>query len=243
MKSGRWNVAQSYEKEYWKSIADTIAADSEKQLSWYDWKASEFEKNLKKGAYEPDREQARVLEVGSGPIGIVTYLKWGERCALDPLADFYKENPTLVELRNPDVNYLKGSGEKIPFSDGHFSVVIIDNVLDHVQEAYAVLDEMHRVLESDGILYIELNIHTTWGFMLHTILSKLKIDKGHPYSFNASKIREFLESHGFSIKYESIADYFEARKNDRKSDGMKGKIKGYSGLSEFIYTAICTKTT
>jgi len=242
MKSGRWKVAQSYEKEYWKSIADTIAADSEKQLSWYDWKASEFEKNLKKAAYEPDRGQARVLEVGSGPIGIVTYLKWGERCALDPLADFYKENPALVELRNPDVNYLTGSGEDIPFSDGHFSVVIIDNVLDHVQEAHAVLNEMHRVLHNDGILYIELNIHTTWGFMLHTLLSKLKIDKGHPYSFNTNKIRDFLGRHGFSIRYESIADYFDARESDRKSPGMKGKLKGYSGLSEFIYTAVCTKS-
>lgn len=242
MSKERWQVAQSYEKAYWKGVADTIASDSEKQLSWYDWKASEFEKKLNKITHEFSKEQARVLEIGSGPIGIVSYLKWGERYALDPLSDFYKENPLLVEVRDPSVNYLTGGGEEIPFPDGHFSVVIIDNVLDHVQEPHTVLNEMHRVLPKDGILYIELNIHTAWGFMLHTVLSKLKIDKGHPYSFTADKIRDYLGKHGFSIRHESIADYFAAREVDRKSASMKSKLKGYSGLSEFIFSAVCTKS-
>lgn len=241
MSRGRWQIAQSYEKEYWKRIADTIASDSEKQLSWYDWKASEFEKNLSDSECVLNKEQARVLEIGSGPIGIVSYLKWGERYALDPLTDFYKENPLLVEVRDPSVNYLTGGGEDIPFPDGHFSIIIIDNVLDHVQEPHKVLNEIHRVLPKNGILYIELNIHTVWGFILHSVLSRLKIDKGHPYSFTAGKIRDYLGKHGFSIRHESIAGYLAARAIDRKSTGMKSKLKGYSGLSEFVFSAVCVK--
>jgi len=237
----RWNEAQDYEKCYWKKIADQIAADSKKQLSWYGWKAGEFEKKLEAINYAGDRNSCRILEVGSGPMGIVSYLKWGERYALDPLADFYKENTALVALRDSSVNYINGTGERIPFPDGHFPIVIIDNVLDHVSAPHLVLDEIHRVLAKDGLLYIELNIHTYWGYLLHSLLATLKIDKGHPYSFTDQRIRDFLGRHKFGVQKEIINDYFQARDGDRKSDSTKAKIKGYSGLSEFIYCALCSK--
>lgn len=234
-------MAQSYEKEYWKQIADKIASDVGNQLTWYDWKASEFEKKVANVRTDFNTKDCRILEVGSGPIGIVSYLRWGERYAIDPLSDFYKENPSLVALRNESVNYITGKGEEIPFPDGHFSIVIIDNVLDHVSVPGAVLREVRRVLADNGLLYIELNIRTFWGYLIHSALSRLSIDKGHPYSFTSSKIRHFLEDHQFTIKWEFVNDYFEARHADRDSVSVKARVKGYSGLSEFIYCAVCSK--
>lgn len=238
--SKRWNKAQEYERAYWKGVADQIAANAEKQLTWYSWKASEFEKKLKHAKIAPGRN-ARILEVGSGPVGIVAYLKWGEKYALDPLSSYYGENPLLVKVRNKEVNYLTGQGEHIPFPDRHVSLVIIDNVLDHVDTPWAVLDEIRRVLSDSGHLYIELNIHTKWGFVLHRLLSKLSIDKGHPHSFTAPKIRNFLKAHGYDIVFESVNDYAQARDEDRRSKSLKARIKGYLGLSEFIYSAVCSK--
>ncbi len=239
--SQRWNKAQTYEKEYWKGIAEKIASDMNKQLTWYDWKAREFEKNLSNLPVAPDKTKSRILEIGSGPIGVVTYLGWGECFALDPLNDFYKEKQSLVNLRNSNVNYITGRGEQLPFPNEHFSIVIIDNVLDHVSAPSSVLKEIHRVLAKDGLLYLELNVHTYWGYLLHSSLAKLNIDKGHPHSYTPEKIRFFLNVHGFDIKWEFTNDYYQARRADRESNSTKTMMKGYSGLSEFIYCAVCSK--
>jgi SAM-dependent methyltransferase len=239
--SNRWNKAQSYEKGYWKSLAEKITSDPERQLTWYDWKASEFEKKLNAVGFDRKRYPCRILEVGSGPMGVVSYMKWGERYALDPLGDFYRQNKALVALRDGSVNYITGSGEEIPFPDGHFSVVIIDNVLDHVRAPGLVMKEIHRVLSKDGLLYLELNIHTFWGYLLHSLLAKLQIDKGHPYSFTAQRIRDFLSLHRFEVRSELVDDYFQARNGDRRSNSVRARIKGYTGLSEFIYCASCFK--
>lgn len=239
--SKRWNVAQSYEKEYWKSIANKIAVNSEINLSWYNWKASELEKKLNLIKLGFQKDSCRVLEIGSGPVGIISYLGWGERIALDPLANFYAKNSDLVKLRDTNVNYIAGTGEQIPFPGGYFSFVIIDNVLDHVKAPDMVLDEINRVLSDNGILYLELNIHTYWGCILHSIMAKLNIDRGHPHSYTANKIRCSLGKHKFSVLSEAVNDYHEARQLDRNSSSLKSQIKGYTGLSEFIYSALCSR--
>ena len=238
--SKRWETAQTYEMNYWRGVAKKIAEDAEQQLTWYDWKASEVNKTLEKYKFKPD-DSSNVLEIGSGPIGTTAYLGWGKRVALDPLAEFYGEFPSLVAVRNPDVEYVKGQGEKLPYPDGYFSLVIIDNVLDHVNNAEGVLDEIFRVLADDGVLYLELNIHTLWGCLLHILLAKLNIDKGHPYSFTDNKIRRFLNNHGFDVQADWQNEYLDAREKNRKSNSLKAKVKGYTGLSEFIYFSVCTK--
>lgn len=237
----RWRQAQEYERAYWKKAADRIASGVSGQFSWYEWKAGEMEKRLAPYFKEDEKIKARVLEIGSGPIGIVTFLKWGERYTIDPLEDFYKSNPVLSQLRDRTVRYGQGGGERLPFEDGALSLVILDNVLDHVHEASGVLNEIHRVLAKDGILYLAVNLHTSWGAFLHRILSRLLIDRGHPYTFTAGSIRTFIQRHRFNILTESINDYQQARAQDLKSAASKDKIKGYTGLSEFIYYAVCGK--
>lgn len=236
----RWYKAQEYEQAYWQRKADKIASGSTEQLSWYAWKASEMEKRLA-GYLKEEKKSAKVLEIGSGPIGIVSFLKWGERYTIDPLEDFYKSNPVLSKLRDSAVNYGQGTGEKLPFENEYFSLVILDNVLDHVNEACGVLKEIHRVIANDGLLYLAVNVHTKWGAFLHSILSKLKIDKGHPYSFTVKSISNFIQKNQFNIQLESINDYYQAREQDRKSALLKERVKGYTGLSEFIYYSICSK--
>lgn len=246
MNSKRWEIAQKYEKEYWEKGVDKFASRTQKEsdwYAWYAWKVSKFEEELSKTKHTIDRSNCKVLEIGSGPIGMVACLKWGERYAIDPLAEFYKEKQSLVKLRDSKVQYLAGTGEKIPFDDGFFNIVIIDNVLDHVSKPDLVLKEIYRVLSKNGILYIIVNIHTYRGYLLHSLLAKLNIDKGHPYSFTAEKIRDFLNKHQLIVNSESVNDYYEAREADRGSQSLKAKIKGYTGLSEFIYSAICLKNS
>lgn len=236
----RWLEAQAYEQSYWASLAEQIASGSQSQLDWYAWKAKLMEGRFEQYLSVEGREHARILEIGSGPIGIVTFLDWGQRYTLDPLEKFYAANSTLSKLRNSAVTYGSGSGEQIPFGNESFDVVILDNVLDHVHQAPQVLNEIHRVLRKGGLFYIAVNVHTSWGAFLHRILSRLKIDRGHPYTFTQVSIRGFLEAHNFSVKQEFVNSYEEAKLEDLRSESPKAKVKAVTGLSEFVYFAICT---
>lgn len=46
-------------------------------------------------------------------------------------------------------------GHSIPFRDGAFDGVIAQAVLEHVVDPYRVVNEIHRVLKTDGIVYAE----------------------------------------------------------------------------------------
>jgi len=237
----RWLQAQEYEKKHWQRIADKIASGALKQLDWYGWKARELEKKIAPYA-NIDKGNCKILEIGSGPIGIISFLKWGkERYAVEPLEDFFSSNAELIALRDPKVKYIKGCGEKLPFEDEEFSLVIIDNVLDHTHEPKKVLKEMHRVLKKDGLMFFTVNIRTNWGTFLHSILAKLNVDKGHPHSYSYKSIQNILKKHGFKILYEDHEDYNKIKKIYLKSKKFKNILKVYLGIIEILYTAICSK--
>jgi SAM-dependent methyltransferase len=237
----RWRTAQSYELSYWKRSSEAIATGRLPQLDFYAWRAGQMEARLV-GLFDDGRKaSARILEVGSGPVGIVSALHWGERYAIDSLEEFYKSSPELTEFRNPAVRHLTGTGEALPFPDDHFSLVIIDNVIDHVHAADRVLGEIRRVLIPGGIMYLAVNIHTSWGAFLHRILANLRLDPGHPYTFTRANIRRFIEQCGFTILREDAEDYRIARAADRKSQRSTDRVKGYSGLTEFVYYGVCSK--
>ena len=241
--NSRWKEAQSYEKAFWQSLANRIK-DGQKDLSWYDWSAENLMEMIKKAMPKdtPSFSSAKVLEVGSGPIGIVSFLNAAERIAIDPLCDFFSSQPELVKHRNPDVTYLTAKGESLQFEDSSFDLVIIENVIDHVQNADGVMTEIHRVLKPDAILYLTVNLHPSWGALLHEIVSRLRIDKGHPHTFTIPKIRSFLKQHGFMSLHDEWENYKTCRREDLKSSAKKDKLKGLSGLSEFLYTSVCRKS-
>ena len=235
-----WLEAQQYEQAFWQRLGDDIAAGSTTHLDWYAWRAKQLEQFMTDAG--APRSNGTVLEIGSGPVGIVNFLEWGTRFAIDPLEHFYRTHPALVALRNPAVTYVDGTGERLPFDDGSCALVIIDNVIDHTYAPGKILDEIHRILRPDGHLYLSVNVHTRWGFLLHSALAGLQIDKGHPYTFTSGTLRRFIDSHHFTVLTERIHDYQESRRADRGASSVKARVKGYTGLSEFSHAVMCRKT-
>ena len=236
----RWLKAQEYEQAFWRRQAAGIEDGTGGQLDWYDWKANQLEARL---ASVPNaRPRAgRVLEIGSGPIGIVNSLEWGERYAIEPLERFYRQTSSLTKLRKPGSTYLAGTGERLPLRDGAFSLVIIDNVIDHTYAPAKILQEIARVLETAGYLYLVVNVHTRWGAILHGLLAALRIDKGHPYTFTSPRLRRLLVRWGFTILREEVEDYGQVKRTNCRSRRLKERLKGYLGLSEFQHFVLCSK--
>ena len=235
----RWVKAQAYEKAYWQRLGDHIETGTRGRLDWYGWRACELEKRL--AAIHAADRSGKVLEIGSGPIGIVNFLRWGERYAVDPLEHFFCTRPTLVGLRNPDVRYQAGTGDDLLFDDESCSLVIVDNVLDHAYEPGRILTQVARILRPDGHLYLAVNVRTLWGALLHTGLAVLEIDKGHPHTFTSDRLRRFVNAHGFDVVQEQIQDYEAMKRKNRRSGALTDRIKGYSGVSEFPHSMLCRK--
>jgi SAM-dependent methyltransferase len=237
----RWLSAQRYEQDFWRRLGADIAAGARDQLDWYDWRARRLEQRL---AAVPDfrSDTGKILEIGCGPIGMINFLHGADRVGIDPLEQFYRATPSLVQLRRPGVTYLNGTGEQLPLKTGSCSLVIIDNVIDHTQAPGVILNEIHRVLEPYGCLYLSVNVHTLWGAWLHRLLAAARVDRGHPYTYTSGSLRRLLAAHGFTVMTETIDDYRHARLADRRSPELRSRIKGYTGLSEFGHAVVCRQS-
>jgi SAM-dependent methyltransferase len=236
----RWLKAQEYERAFWEQLGDEIAAGTTTQLDWYKWRASQLESFLARVG-NATVTTGRVLQIGSGPIGVVNFLEWGDRYAIDPLEPFYRERPELIKLRKGGAIYLTGSGERLPMADSSVALVILDNVMDYAYSPDKIVEEIYRVLQPAGQLYVCVNVHTSWGAVLHEGLALLHIDKRHPYTFTSRTLRRLLGSHGFMIVLEQIEDYGQVRAVNRQSFRVTDRIKSYTSLSQFQHQALCQK--
>jgi SAM-dependent methyltransferase len=231
----RWHRAQAYERGYWAGVATRIADGAASQLEWYRWRADRLNDKLRAlGLAHVAEGGAAVVEVGSGPIGIVPFLAAAERVAVDPLEPFYATNAVLTTLRSPAVQYRQGVGEQLPCDSGRYDLAIIENCIDHVQDPAAVRGELARVLKPDGVLYLSVNCRTPWGYYVHRVLSRLRLDPGHPYTFTPGRTREFLERGPFDVLAYDVAPYAEARKADLESPERRARLKARLGVSEFL---------
>lgn len=101
-------------------------------------------------------QNKRVLDIGCGPRGS---LEWAdmtlERIGLDPLADKYKQLGTTEHK----MNYVVGSSDKVPFSDGYFDIVTSFNSLDHVNDLNRTINEINRVVKGGGLFLLLCDVN------------------------------------------------------------------------------------
>lgn len=235
----RWHSAQQYERGYWEALATRIADGSVPQLDWYRWRAEQLVGRLRTlGLADLADGRARVIEIGGGPVGVVGFFPATERVAIDPLESYYASNVTLAALRNRAVEYRQGSVEALPGENNRYDLAILENCIDHVRDVRAGMRELKRVLRTAGTLYLTVNCRTSWGFVAHRVLSRLRIDAGHPHTFTAHRVQRLLRDHGFKILQFEVGSYADARQADLAAPERRARIKGLLGISEFVVSAV-----
>lgn len=106
--------------------------------------------------FEPIAEDARVIEVGSGAHGLIFYFGAKHGVGVDPLAVSYRKLFPQWQICAPTIAAV---GERLPFSEHSFDVVICDNVVDHAESPAGIVAELVRVLKPGGLLYFTVNVH------------------------------------------------------------------------------------
>ena len=126
------------------------------------------------------------LDVGGGP-GYFADAFRGAGAAYTPLDADLGE---LSGLGDPLPGTVLGSGMQLPFADGSFGVTYSSNVLEHVPEPWTMADEMVRVTETGGLVFLSYTLwwgpwggHETapWHFFGgHRAARRYEAKHGHP---------------------------------------------------------------
>jgi len=110
----------------------------------------------KLSAIKPIAGSDKLLEVGSGAHGLIFGFGNNFAVGIDPLAVDYKR---LFPAWQKNAVTAAAIGERLPFADASFEVVMSDNVIDHAEQPLKILEEIVRVLKPGGILYFTVNVH------------------------------------------------------------------------------------
>jgi 2-polyprenyl-6-hydroxyphenyl methylase / 3-demethylubiquinone-9 3-methyltransferase len=97
------------------------------------------------------------LEVGSGG-GILTeeISKMGfTTTGIDPSEQSLDTAKNHAKLSGLDIDYKKGTGENLPFTDHSFDYVFCCDVLEHVKDLPKVIAEIARVLKPKSIFFYD----------------------------------------------------------------------------------------
>lgn len=169
--------------EYQEKKAKTLA-DSEKDIFLnIMMRAQAVRRRLEK--IKPISENDSILEVGSGAHGLIFGFGKGLKIGIDPLGVHYKR---LFPLWQKNSFTLAAIGEKLPFANASFEVVLSDNVIDHAENPLGIIKELIRVLKPGGLLYFTVNVH-------------------HPFYNLASKAHGLWNAAGIRFELSPFADH------------------------------------
>lgn len=197
----RWQAAQHHEAAFWQRD-DVYANEMHRVVSRYQRVIELVDATLS--------EDARILDVGCGPTCPARLFRKGHRAFLDPLMPVYAAK--YGEALPPDT-LLAAVGEAIPFRDHTIDVVTTFNALDHTREPELVLEEIHRVLQSDGRLIFGLFCHppiiAKGRRLIEAALPFLRED-AHPYSYTHDELRALA-----SKRFRVIEEHLVFSKNSK----------------------------
>lgn len=107
------------------------------------------ERALVRAAFEPLGE--RVLDLGCAEGATLVHLG---RTKNATGVDLFAGKLAFAKARLPNVDFVEGSADALPFPDAHFDHILIRDVIHHIQEPARVLAECARVLSPGGRLDI-----------------------------------------------------------------------------------------
>ena len=85
----------------------------------------------------------------------------------------------------------------LPFRDASVDGVLASHILEHVRSPIAFLEEVHRILKSDGVLVIGLPVEGGIASYKLQYFKGHRGARGHLYSFSLDNIDELLFLTGF----------------------------------------------
>jgi ubiquinone/menaquinone biosynthesis C-methylase UbiE len=153
--------------------------------------------SIMKRSIEANTRDAKILEVGVGTGVYATRLV----ATASKLIGLDYSQGMVTKARNKELETVLGNAHNLPFGGGVFDVCFMVDVLHHVEDPIAMLNECSRVLKNNGHLLIaEPNFTNPWVFIYHKI-------KKYERILRHSAIQDLLICSGFALKEKFYVNY------------------------------------
>ncbi len=206
----RWQLAQEAESLYW----ERVIKDPQEFLRILHEKYIFLDK-IKKIApnlFEIHNNKGKLLEVGIGPLGIGVaclleqWEKW-DITGIDSLNRItttnlpeYLEN-CFLKLTTRLSHYIQVPAEEYRNYTNIYNIIICYNVLDHVNNPFAILNNIQKALIPGGYLLLGIDIVCIFSKYRQQLLYKRYYDRAHPYKLTAWDIQNIIKNAGFEITW------------------------------------------
>ena len=230
-----WQLSLEGERKYWLYNKDRTCSEW-----WLGIKKGRADK-LKHWVtnYKPPDQNSMILQVGAAGEGMINFLGIGHRHAIDPLARFFKAE--FSSVLDPSVAFCAGIGEKLPYRDATFDLVIIYNALDHTFDPQLVLSEMNRILKTRGICHIAVHRYSIISNYQFKLIRYLQKSKQHPWTFSYGAIMKELRDAQFEVLDVRYGGKDESKIPDWFDRSLKWRLARLIGLQVPMLHILATK--
>ena len=193
----------------------------------------------------PRPSTRRLLDIGSGAGVGATLL--ANSIGIDHVVCIDISLAALKETRRRGLSPLIASAEgfKLPFPDAVFDVVVLDEVIEHLVDTDSIIDEIHRVLRTDGQLLLSTPNLAAWFnrvallFGLQPAFSEVSFKKvygrpgsglvGHLRLFTKRALLAFTNDKGFAVRHVTGVPFPELPRLIQPFDRLLSRISAISG--------------
>jgi len=195
----RWKQAQAAEKDFWSGLTSPTV----QQIL----DMNEFSARVLASWVSDFPSPAVEVGVGGFGVGLLGFLpSIPFRIGVDPLP---LVNPScepellrkIMSMRS-SLHFIRSSGEAMPFQDGQFGLAVSVNVLDHVDKAPQVVDEIFRILRPGGLFFLAVDTFSYLGLAKWYLWTKPRhaneiLVLAHPYRFLERHVEKMCCAAGF----------------------------------------------
>ena len=206
---------------------------AEKQIHWLDEEHPNYERwkrareiSIERGKFvrsiiSKDRkcQNLKILDIGSGEGGTSEVLSEDNF-----VTSFDMNKIRLLRQQNSfsDINLLCGSSSSLPFKNNSLDLIILQDVLEHLDNKEKLINNIYNLLNDNGMIYLStpnkysvINIIADphWGVPLVSLLKRESVRKYFLNYFRKSEMNRKDIAELLSLKniYELFADKFEVQ--------------------------------
>ncbi|MBI3082931.1 MAG: class I SAM-dependent methyltransferase [Candidatus Omnitrophica bacterium] len=140
--------------------------------------------------------RGRFLDLGCGTGGDLAYQR---RCGLTVAGVERSQSAARAARERYGLDVRGGTLEEARFPDRAFDTIHMSHVFEHLPNPAATLDEMHRVLDPNGVVILKVpNIASMSAKRFGAYWLGLELPR-HFYHFSPETITALLQRHGFAV--------------------------------------------
>lgn len=142
----------------------------------------------------------RIVDLGCGEGGLAElFVRAGVHVTgVEPAAYLRERAVARLQSLDPSSTAVDGVGEKMPLGDAEAGAVTVTEVLEHVADPAAVLEELHRVVRPGGVVCLSVPTSPT-ELVFWRLHPRYAENATHVRIFTRPELRKLIETAGFEI--------------------------------------------